>query len=38
MNASKSAAVTIVPVGLLGVHTITTRVRSVIASAIASRS
>ena len=38
MNASNSSAVTTVPVGLFGVQTMTTRVRSVIAAAIASRS
>ena len=38
MNASSSAWVTAGPVGLLGVQTSTTRVRSVIAAAIASRS
>jgi hypothetical protein len=37
-NASSSAWVTDGPVGLLGVHTSTTFVRSVIAAAIASRS
>ena len=37
-NASSSACVTAGPVGLLGVQTSTTRVRSVIAAAIASRS
>ncbi len=37
-NASNSACVTIGPVGLLGVHTITARVRSVTAAAIAGRS
>ena len=38
MNASNSPAVTTTPVGLLGEHTIITRVRSLTAAAIASRS
>ncbi len=38
MNAVNCAAVTIVLVGLLGLQTMTTRVRSVIAAAIPSRS
>ena len=37
-NASNSACVTIGPVGLLGLHTMMARVRSVIAAAIAGRS
>ena len=37
-NASRSAWVTAGPVGLLGVHTMTHRVRGPIAAAIASRS
>ncbi|MEG8034111.1 hypothetical protein QP157_01910 [Sphingomonas sp. LR61] len=38
MKDANSDSVTIGPVGLLGVHTITMRVRSVTAAAIASRS
>ena len=38
MKATNSARSTTVPVGLFGVQTMTTRVRSVTAAAIASRS
>jgi hypothetical protein len=38
MNAATASAVTMVPVGLLGLQTMMSLVRSVIASAIASRS
>ena len=38
MNASSSDCVTAGPVGLLGVQTSTTRVRSVMAASIAARS
>ena len=38
MNASNSPAVTTMPVGLFGEQTMTTRVRSLTAAAIASRS
>ncbi len=38
MKAANSALVTIVPVGLFGLHTMIARVRSVIAAAIAGRS